>query len=77
MKAVSFSVNINEVNGIVDDIRAYVDDRLDDINIFHELEKGWAGDPRKREFCSCADGLFVWVAVASKFIMDSWIQTAH
>jgi hypothetical protein len=70
--AVSTSVSINAVKGIADDIRAYTNDRMDDIvNLHAHLETGWPGRVYTERFSARAGGLFIWVTVASTYIKDS------
>jgi len=70
--SISLSVSINEVNGIADDIRTYIIDRINDIIDSHDhLESGWPGTVHKERLSTRAGGLFIWVTVASTYIKDS------
>jgi hypothetical protein len=67
----SLSVSINEAAKIADDIRTYIDDRMADIIESHQLEREWPGLSLKERLSTRADGLFIWVTVASTYIKDS------
>jgi hypothetical protein len=68
----SFPKSIHDTEGIVDDILIYIDDRLLDVVDSHpHLETTWPGLECKRNLSSRADGLFIWVTVASEYIKAS------
>lgn len=69
---ISFQKSIHDTEGITDDILTYIDDRLHDIIDAHpHLETTWPGIEGKRNLGICADGLFIWVTVASEYIKAS------
>jgi hypothetical protein len=68
----SFLKSIHDTEGIADDILAYIDDRLHDvIDSNPHLEATWPGIESKSNLGSRADGLFIWVTVASEYIKAS------
>jgi hypothetical protein len=68
----SFPKSIHDTEGIADDILTYIDDRLHDVIDSHpHLETTWPGIEGKRNLGSRADGLFIWVTVASEYIKAS------
>ncbi|KIM74793.1 hypothetical protein PILCRDRAFT_693732 [Piloderma croceum F 1598] len=68
----SFAKSIHDTEGIADDILIYIDDRLLDVIDSHpHLETTWPGIGGKRNLASRADGLFIWVTVASEYIKAS------
>jgi hypothetical protein len=72
LASVSLPVSINSVTGITNDIRTYINDRMDNIISSHDyLGRGWPGPTHKEWLSARADGLFIWVTVASTYIKDS------
>jgi hypothetical protein len=68
----SFPKSIHDTEGIADDIQTYIDNRLHDvINSHPHLETTWPGIEGKKNLGSRADGLFIWVTVASEYIKAS------
>jgi hypothetical protein len=72
LERVSFPMAINDVQGIDDDIMAYINFEMDDIIQFHlHLKAGWPGPEKKEKLLSRTDQLFIWIAVASRYIKGS------
>lgn len=67
-----FSKSINDVEGITGDILTYIDDRMCNVVRSHTyLGTHWPGASAKKALGSHADGLFIWVTVASEYIKAS------
>ena len=72
LASVSFQKSINETKGVATDILTYIDDRMQDVVNSHTyLEAHWPGSHAKWNLASRADGLFIWVKVASEYIKAS------
>jgi hypothetical protein len=69
---VSSQKGIHETGDIATDILTYIDDRMQDVVDSHPyLEAHWPGSHAKNSLGSRAEGLFIWVTVASEHIQAS------
>jgi hypothetical protein len=69
---VSSQMSIHETGSITADILTYIDDQMQDIVDSHPyLETHWPGSHAKNSLGSRAEGLFIWVTVASEHIKAS------
>ncbi|KIM86175.1 hypothetical protein PILCRDRAFT_5220 [Piloderma croceum F 1598] len=63
---------INDVEGTTGDIKTYIDDQMRNVIKSHTyLETHWPGHYAKKALGTRADGLFIWITVASEYIKAS------
>ena len=65
LDVISLHRSINEVQGTADDIMAYTRNRLQ-----NTIVTGWPTEAELCELGSRADGLFLWIAIASTYILE-------